>query len=110
MNARTAHTALNAYEARARSRRISSAVDRVADAAMAAGGLLITNTLLPLGFNLPAGKIGLSAGGALVAAGVAWMKRPVRPARIPVTVEPVAFIDRPLATVTPINARRVHAA
>lgn len=82
---------------------------------MALGGLLLANSVLPLGFNLPAGQIGMSAGGALVAAGVAWMKRPVRAARVPVvTYEPVAFVDRtdrPLATVTPISARRArHAA
>lgn len=114
MNAapRTARTAIHAYESRARGRRISSIVDRIADAAMAVGGLLLANSVLPLGFNLPAGQIGMSAGGALVAAGVAWMKRPVRAARIPIVeFEPVAFVDRPLATVTPISARRArHAA
>lgn len=114
MNAtsRTARTAIDAYEHRARGRRISSLIDRVADAAMALGALLLVNAAFGMGFNLPVGQVGLSAGGALVAAGVAWMKRPVRPARIPATaIEPVAFIDRPLATVTPISARRArHAA
>lgn len=109
---RTARNAIDAYESRARGRRLSSAVDRVADGAMAVGGLLLANSALPLGFNLPAGQIGLSAGGALLAAGIAWMKRPVRPAREPRTaLEPIAFVDRPLATVTPISARRArHAA
>lgn len=110
--ARTASTAIRAYQARERGRRITGFIDRVADAAMAVGGLLLANAAFPLGFNLPTGQIGLSLGGLLLAAGVAWMKRPVRAARTPaITVEPVAFMDHPLATVTPISARRArHAA
>jgi hypothetical protein len=107
----TARTALDAYETRTRGRRISSMVDRLADGALAAGGVLLTNSVVPLGFNLPAGQVGMSAGGLLIAAAIAWMKRPVRAARVPVLeYEPAAFADRPLATVTPISAHRAHAA
>ena len=70
-----AETAIAAFEAGRRRRQATGAIERAADAALAAGGALIANAVLPLGFGLPSGRAGLSMGASLLCAGLAWMTR-----------------------------------
>lgn len=71
----TAQHAINAYQTHRRTRRTSVVGDRIADGMLAVGSILIANSILPLQFDLPAGKLGMSAGGMLVATAFAWMRR-----------------------------------
>lgn len=97
----TARHALDAYDAQRRGRRTHAVMDRISDGMLAAGGILLLNALVPLGFDLPGGTVGISAGGLLIAAAVAWMKRPTR--RLPAA--PVHETAQ-LATVTNLTAYR----
>jgi len=103
MNATTtARAALDAYQAQHRGRRAFAILDRASDALLALGALLVVNGLLPLGVGLPAGPIGMSAGGALLAAALGWMRRPARPVRR-IVAEPIA-----VASVSPFYAQHVR--
>lgn len=56
-----------------RRRTVLAGVDRISDGVLAAGGALVVNSVMPLGFALPRGQAGLSLGASMVCAGVAWM-------------------------------------
>lgn len=72
--------ALLAWRQGARRRRIAGVAERVADASLAAGGLVLANATLTLEMGLPVGRAGWSLGIGLLAGGLAWMLR-TRPRR-----------------------------
>lgn len=71
----TARHAAATWEHGHRRRLLAATIERTADAAIAAGGLLVANGALPLDLGLPAGATGISLGAGLVCAGLAWMTR-----------------------------------
>lgn len=79
-------------------------LDRISDGMLAAGGVLLINSVFPLGFELPSGSVGFSAGGLLIAAAIAWIRRPVRRAPVPAQFSPG------MASVTSLEAHRARRA
>ncbi|HEX9713371.1 MAG TPA: hypothetical protein VGB52_12590 [Actinomycetota bacterium] len=67
--------AMLAWQHGARRRRIAGAAERAADAALAAGGIVLANAATPLGLGLPSGRPGTALGMSLLGAGFAWMLR-----------------------------------
>lgn len=85
---RIAAEATMAWDAGHRRRRASAGMERCIDAVMASGGLLMVNAAGSLNLGLPEGRMGISLGGALLAAGVAHIARRRRPTRAPIQVAP----------------------
>ncbi len=75
MTSNRAEGAMRAYKAGSRRRGAIGALERMADAALAAGGAIVVNAVVGLGLGLPAGRAGLSLGASLVCAGLAWITR-----------------------------------
>jgi|GEM_PF-6119791 len=71
----SAQFAAQAWRERQRRRVAAAVLDRVADAALAAGGAVVANTALALQLGLPAGGGGIALGAGLLAAGIYWMMR-----------------------------------
>jgi hypothetical protein len=70
---RIAAEATMAWDAGHRRRRASAGLERGVDGVMATGGMLIVNAVAGLNLGLPAGRAGMSLGGALLAAGMAHL-------------------------------------
>lgn len=64
-------TAIDAFRTTRRRRLTRATIDTAADAAMATGGLALTNVALRLNIGLPDGIAGLALGAGLLAAGAA---------------------------------------
>lgn len=77
-----------------RRRRARGAIDTAVDAVMATGGIIVANAALHLNVGLPEGRNGLALGGALLAAGMAWITRKVRGVTDP--SDPAASQAQPL--------------
>jgi hypothetical protein len=75
MTSNRAATAMRAYESGRRRRTASGVIESLADASLAAGGVMVANATLSLGFGLPGGRGGISLGASLVCAGLAWITR-----------------------------------
>lgn len=71
----SAEFAAQAWRERQRRRTAAAALDRVADAALAAGGAVVANAALSLQLGLPSGGTGLTFGAALLVAGILWIAR-----------------------------------
>lgn len=67
--------AILAWEEGSRRRRLGNAAERVADAVLAAGGIVMADATMSLGLGLPAGRSGFAIGASLASAGFAWMIR-----------------------------------
>lgn len=74
-NEQRVSNAMLAWDAGSRRRRRGSLVDGMADALLAAGGILTANATLPLELGLPAGRPGIALGAGLLGAGLAWITR-----------------------------------
>lgn len=75
MTSYRAEIAMQAYAAGRRRRCLSGMLERIADASLAAGGMIVANAAFSLGFGLPTGRAGLSLGASLICAGLAWITR-----------------------------------
>ena len=71
----SAEFAAQAWRERQRRRTAAAALDRVADAALAAGGAVVANNALSLQLGLPSGGTGFAFGVALLVAGILWILR-----------------------------------
>jgi hypothetical protein len=110
---RTARHAAATWQQGHRRRLLAASAERTADAAIAAGGLLVANGTLSLQLGLPAGATGISLGAGLVCAGLAWMSRhrahratPPHEGATAMRTPAIGTIPTSGATVTPIWSRR----
>ena len=70
--------AVSSFQQTQHRRRVRGLLDTAADAVMASGAIVTANAALHLGVGLPSGRNGVALGGALLAAGMAWITRHVR--------------------------------
>lgn len=75
MSNHDARIAIDAWQRGRRRRTITGTVERIADAVMAAGAVLLANAALPMRMGLPEGRFGMALGALLLCAGLAWISR-----------------------------------
>lgn len=71
----TGHAAMKAWSHGRRRRSVAASVERLADAIMATGGVLLVNAMFGLGMGFPEGSAGIALGSALLFASLGWISR-----------------------------------